>query len=324
MQYTLIETGDGSLSCLDAETGELCHNRAGAYTEALTHYVEPSGLLARARRGEPLRLLDACFGLGYNTLVFLNELLKDPPEQLSISVVGIENSPEILGYLPRIIESPMFDTLKSFNAPKEHNIYYRISQVFQDTKGLPVETTSIEEQKGKSKFESNGANSNSIIQVCEGPISLQIRTGDLRAEVQTLEPGFDAVFHDAFSPASMPELWSAELFAQYARLLKPDGVLLTYSTAAAVRGALMEAGLQVTKTPALGGKNGGTLAGFGDTGGEHLTEPEKAYIETKAGIPYRDPSLAGQKETVLEDRKREQALSQRPSGGSVRKIRLKI
>ncbi len=115
-------------------TGELCHNRAGAYTEALKHYAEPSGLLLQARESGRIRLLDACSGMGYNTLVLLNEVLKDPPPRLAISVTGIELSPEILSHMPLLFESGMFDALKSKTDLREHNIYYRTQWCTCDTK----------------------------------------------------------------------------------------------------------------------------------------------------------------------------------------------
>jgi hypothetical protein len=45
MTLELVPTEDGSLSIRDAATGELHHNRAGAYEEALVNYVQPSGVL---------------------------------------------------------------------------------------------------------------------------------------------------------------------------------------------------------------------------------------------------------------------------------------
>ncbi len=184
-----------------------------------------------------------------------------------------------------------------------HDIYYRTQQCALDTKGWSGEAREY------------------AINVADGGrIELELCVGDLRQVVPALAGPFDAVFHDPFSPASMPELWTLELFAHYARLLdKPHGKLLTYSTAAAVRGALQQAGFQVYKTPALGGKLGGTIAGFVPGLGLPLDAYETAYIASRAGIPYSDPTLSLSGEAVRQHRAARQQVSDRPPGNAIRK-----
>lgn len=62
-RLTKIITEDNSLTCFHSETGELYHNRAGAFTEALKNYVEPALAMSDALKRERLDVLDACFGL---------------------------------------------------------------------------------------------------------------------------------------------------------------------------------------------------------------------------------------------------------------------
>lgn len=302
MRYTLVLTEDGTPSCLDAETGELCHNRAGAYTEALKHYTEPSGLTRRVRETGSIRLLDACFGMGYNTLVLLNEILKDPPDRFSVTVIGVEASKEILSHMPRVLQNGMLDALDSKTGLSEHNIYYRTQPCLPDTKGW------------------GGERAYFVMDVAEGcRIELEILVGDLRQVIPSLGGEFDAVFHDPFSPARMPELWTIDLFREYARLLrKPEGLLMTYSTAAAVRGGLQEAGFRVFKTPALGHKTGGTLAGFQEALGLPLDEREMAYMASRAGIPYYDDAFALTAQQVRDKRQLIQGQSSRPPGNAIR------
>jgi tRNA U34 5-methylaminomethyl-2-thiouridine-forming methyltransferase MnmC len=73
--------------------------------------------------------------------------------------------------------------------------------------------------------------------------------GDGRARLsellERLEGRCDLVLHDAFSPRHCPQLWSQEFLADLAGLLAPRGRLLTYCSAAAVRRALLLAGLQL-------------------------------------------------------------------------------
>jgi tRNA U34 5-methylaminomethyl-2-thiouridine-forming methyltransferase MnmC len=66
----------------------------------------------------------------------------------------------------------------------------------------------------------------------------------------------DLVLLDAFSPQHCPELWSLEFLGKLALLLKPQGRLLTYCCAAAVRHSLRLAGLKLASIqppPQLGG-----------------------------------------------------------------------
>jgi hypothetical protein len=308
MQFTLVTTEDGTVSCLDAETGELCHNRAGAYTEALKNYIEPSGLVDLARRTGEIRLLDACYGLGYNTWVLANELVKQLDSPFALSVVAIEKNPEILSFLPHVLEHPTFDPLKSKTDLKEHNIYYRTERCNINTKGLAFSDPDI------------------VINVASrGRIEIRFLLEDLRHSIPKLSPGFDAIFHDPFSPQKMPELWTAELFREYYKLLESrQGCLLTYSAAAAVRGGLQESGFQVYKTMPLGRKSGGTLASMAACPGNKfitpLSEHEQAYILTRAGIPYRDSGLSGARAEILQNRTEEQNYSNRPSGSSAKNM----
>jgi len=305
MAFTLLTTEDGSLSCRDNVTGELCHNRVGAYTEALKHYAEPSGLIERIRETGRARVLDACFGLGYNTWTLFDLLANSTNSPFTLSVTAIESSPEILAMTPRILAQPIFDTLKIKTDPLEHNTYYRTLLCFLDTK----------------HGDSEGFQT--IISVGEKQsLHLNVLLADLRAILPNLSDSFDAVFHDAFSAQKMPELWTMDLFAEYHRFLKAqDGRLLTYSTAAAVRAGLMEAGFQIGKTPALGDKPGGTISAVSQALGEPLSPDERVYLATRAGVPYRDPGLKSSRGEILARRQSEQEASNRPSGKPLRQAR---
>jgi tRNA U34 5-methylaminomethyl-2-thiouridine-forming methyltransferase MnmC len=339
MTLQLMPTADGSWSCLDDVTGQLCHNRAGAYTEALSLYVRPSGLLDLVLHQSRIQVLDACYGLGYNSWALINELvaLSETPHFLqvakmgrlnfpiTVSLVCIESRSEMLHFLPQVLEFPTFDTLKRKIAMSEHNAYYRTL----------AEWTSQKED-----------NSNPLHLSFEvAPFwrfEITIWIDDLRIRVPQLTESFDAIFHDPFSPQKMPELWTVELFEHYNRLLAAQyGKLLTYSAAAAVRGGLREAGFEMAKTPMLGGKNGGTIAWIGAqfAGARDIARAsaldsiqppissipleawEMDYLQSKAGIPYRDPGLMSSRTEILEQRHREQESSALPSGSIILKKR---
>ena len=57
------------------------------------------------------------------------------------------------------------------------------------------------------------------------------------------------IYHDAFSPASQPELWTPAFLTGLAGALGPGGCLVSYSVNGAVRRALGALGLRVEKLP---------------------------------------------------------------------------
>lgn len=77
-----------------------------------------------------------------------------------------------------------------------------------------------------------------------------------RIFLQDFEPEvlFDVIYFDAFSPEAQPELWTEEIFRSMFRMLKPGGVLVTYSSKGIIRRAMQSAGFEVEKHPGPGYK----------------------------------------------------------------------
>lgn len=84
-------TADGSISFYNTSYLEAYHAKSiGAYTESLYKFVYASGILKRLETSE-VRLLDLCFGLGYNLAVTIHELLKSSVEnRLKITSLEID------------------------------------------------------------------------------------------------------------------------------------------------------------------------------------------------------------------------------------------
>ena len=132
----------------------------------------------------------------------------------------------------------------------------------------------------------------------------------------------DLVLLDAFSPPRCPQLWSLEFLGRLVRLLGPDGRLLTYSSAAAVRRCLLDLDLDVQAIrPAQGGSgrwSAGTVAGVAPLAPHPALRPlepfEREHLASRAGLPYRDPSGNATAAEILERRRREQEHSSAPPG----------
>ncbi|MEB3351351.1 MAG: MnmC family methyltransferase [Cyanobacteriota bacterium] len=159
----------------------------------------------------------------------------------------------------------------------------------------------------------------------------RMRLGDARhrlAELAPLAGSVDLVLLDAFSPRRCPQLWTVEFLAALARLLAPQGRLLTYSAAAAVRQGLRLAGLQLASLvppagPLVGSATGqaagpspwsqGTAASPDrlPPGGAlaPLSPMELEHLATRAAEPYRDPDGQADAATITAARRRAQAAS---------------
>ncbi len=281
----LIATEDGSLSRLDEGTGELFHNKAGAITEALKNYVEPSGAIELIRNQGSLAMLDVCFGLGYNTWMLIESVLTCDVSPAGIKVFGVERDADVLPDAITVL--------------KEEARLGRARDLFR----AAVPEVQLILEFGRKQVWNRGNNS------CE----LTICQGDLREVVPRLQGPFDLIFHDPFSPARVPELWTVDIFKHYHRLLRSNGgKLLTYSSATAVRGGLREAGFTLWRTAAVGGKRGGTLACTDTAPPTHaetfaLSEDEERRLRTRSKVPYRDPSLSSSRADILARRNEEQA-----------------
>ena len=81
---------------------------------------------------------------------------------------------------------------------------------------------------------------------------IDILIGDARETLPQITETFDIVYQDAFSPKCNPLLWTREYFSQIRKLMREDGVLTTYSVAAAVRMGLYENGFNLYKVSGEG------------------------------------------------------------------------
>jgi tRNA U34 5-methylaminomethyl-2-thiouridine-forming methyltransferase MnmC len=159
------------------------------------------------------------------------------------------------------------------------------------------------------------------------PIFAQMLLGDARQQIQPLaSQGWqaDVIFLDPFSPPHCPQLWTVEFLQLVATCLNPrGGVLVTYSCAAAVRSALMMAGFSIGSINAGGRKWPGTIASYSASRdlsvGLPLSQQEQEHLQTKAAVPYRDPTLRSTAEEILADRHREQECSSLLSTGAWRR-----
>ena len=135
-------------------------------------------------------------------------------------------------------------------------------------------------------------------------INFELKIDDARNFIKNDKTIYNLIFLDAFSPSKCPCLWTLEFFQQLHKHLDKDGVILTYSTSAAIRNAMINAGLKIgyiynkDKNFPIGTvavKNSNLIK-------YHLSEYDLGLLKTRAGIFYRDENLTGLNEAIIERR----------------------
>ncbi|EDX83842.1 conserved hypothetical protein [Synechococcus sp. PCC 7335] len=269
--FTPVRTEDGSNTFYSDEFDEWFHSRAGAYNEAQKTYVEASNIAGRARQNS-LSILDVCYGLGYNTAAALETIWGVNP-QCFVNLRALEIDVEVA---------------RSAIAQNLTQNYSPLAQVLEDL---------------AAHYSAKRAT-----------LYAQLVLGDARQQIQTLVNQAwqaDTIFLDPFSPPHCPQLWTLEFLTLVAQCLDPnDGVLVTYSCAAAVRSALQSIGLTIRSTDAGSRKWPGTIASFSPAAlplsSRQLSKQEQEHLQTKAAVPYRDPSLTSTASEILARRTQQQ------------------
>lgn len=95
-----IITADNSESFLNEEVKESYHSHSGAIEEAYKKYVIPCKIKEKANTGE-LKILDVCFGLGYNSAAAISAALEENPN-CKIEVIGLEIDPDIIAKIQEV------------------------------------------------------------------------------------------------------------------------------------------------------------------------------------------------------------------------------
>ncbi len=269
-QLTPQLTGDGSFTFYSTEFGETFHSHHGAHQEAMGKFVYPTLLPEKAKQG-PIKILDICYGLGYNTAAALETIWQVNPE-CQVQVYALELNPVV----PR---AAIANAVLQIWSPQVQTCLNTLAQ------DLEIQSPSCQAQ------------------LLVGDARQTLQT------VQQQPFLADAIFLDPFSPPNCPQLWTVELFQVLSQCLHPQGRLATYSCAAAVRTGLIEAGFAIAASPPVGRRTTGTIAGLTLTDCLALTPQEQEHLQTVAAIPYRDPQLIDTASTIQTRRQQEQKQS---------------
>jgi len=100
LMFKKILTADNTETFINEHVGESYHSQTGAVEEALKKYVIPCKIRELAKYGK-IKILDVCFGLGYNSAMAISEALQENPD-CEVEVIGLENDAEIIARIQEV------------------------------------------------------------------------------------------------------------------------------------------------------------------------------------------------------------------------------
>jgi tRNA U34 5-methylaminomethyl-2-thiouridine-forming methyltransferase MnmC len=218
------ETADGSITFYSAEFEQAFHSRYGAKKEAEITYIKGCKLREKAKFKSSLKIIDICYGLGYNTAAALESIWKINPH-CKIELIALE-----------------IDERVPFQA---------INNLLLNLWSEPIPSLLIELAHNKSV----------LTNLLKATLFLEDARISIK---KVIENNFkaDAIFLDPFSPPKCPQLWTVEFLNLVAKCLNQDGIIATYSCSASVRSTLKLVGLKIGKNDSVGRKSSGTIACF--------------------------------------------------------------
>lgn len=106
-----VLTNDGSLTFYNQKFSEHYHSISGAKEEALKKFILPSLKYLNLNNIKKIRILDVCFGLGYNSAAAIDEIKKR--FDVKIEIIALENDVNILNQIiENNIDFKSYDLIK--------------------------------------------------------------------------------------------------------------------------------------------------------------------------------------------------------------------
>lgn len=228
--YQLIETDDGSRTLYSIDDQETFHSESGAAAESSLVFVDNSQLTelpARHLDQNTFRVLEIGFGTGLNFFLTCDRWLNSEfTSATGLEYVAVESRilpPALIAGLDyqHLIEHPALlnDWLNWYSGGfGEASIKFSRPWTFNN-------------------------------------VSLDLQPIDAAGWDYQVSSKFDAIFLDAFSPATNPALWSEEFLSRLYGVLGTNRRLVTYCVKSSIQASLRNLGFEVhTTTGPVNGK----------------------------------------------------------------------
>lgn len=112
-------TNDGSVGLFSPDADDIYHSTYGAFTEAYEKFILPANLKKYFEKNNKIKILDICFGIGYNTKSFLNFYKENFLQNIYIETKHSDNICDELKYDVSIHGDKKLDINSSINVPQK-------------------------------------------------------------------------------------------------------------------------------------------------------------------------------------------------------------
>lgn len=333
--YTFMTTEDGSVGLYNNIVQDIYHSKYGALKESIEKFILPSGILDFVNHNKEVKILDICFGIGYNSKNALY-FSKKSNNNIKIIIDALENDLGLTLLSPFVKDSIDCFELKIFLLSEllkksSSNINLIEELVCNDSEFFSPDIIDFFKKNKKNIYKTSSEGeistllhniyykyvSNSMKNSSENLLfsncSFECYCNDARKSLLSLDEQYDFVFLDAFTPLKDPTLWTYDFLSLVKSKMNKNSVLLTYSNSTPVRSVFLELGFNVGKI-LINEKEFGTIASFDrEKIINPLTEFDIGLTKTTGGIFYRDIDLNLSKDEIIFNRQTEMKNSARMS-----------
>ena len=149
-------TNDGSVGLFSPDADDIYHSTYGALTEAYEKFILPSNIKDFLKKNNEIKILDICFGIGYNSKSLISEILNflysDAIDTNNImktnNTICIDkkytNNKKFKVYVHAIDNDKNLALLSPFFISKKNNNFFNIFNIFRGKNKLQFRNEKIE------------------------------------------------------------------------------------------------------------------------------------------------------------------------------------
>ncbi len=225
---------------------DVYHPDLDPWAQAQRVFLRSNGLPERWQGRERFTVLETGFGLGNNFLATWSAWRQDPQRSRHLFHVAIEKHPLTADDFSRVhgLDTASADTFQAERRLLAQALRLRWPEL---TPGLHLihfegaEALAMPPQDPTAGTQARAAPS--------WRVTLLLALGDIADCLPHLMLQADAFYLDGFAPTRNPDMWAPALLSRLNRLAAPGATLATWNATPATRGALAQAGFELTNAP---------------------------------------------------------------------------